>query len=78
MSKTFAWIMAVLVVLMLGFGLYEPRISGAYGEAQKVQLHLDEANVKMEALERRVKELEDARSLDEQRIADLEARLLSK
>jgi hypothetical protein len=43
-----------------------------------VQLHLDETNGELAALTREVKELEDARALDERRIADLEALVYSK
>jgi predicted nuclease with TOPRIM domain len=78
MNRTNAWIAAAVVVLALVLGHYGERISDAYGEAFKVQLHLDETNGELESLQKRVQELEDMRTLDEQRIAELEARLFSK
>jgi hypothetical protein len=53
--------------------VWPKRIGGAYAEAFKVQRHLDETNVRLE--ERPVKELEDMKELDEQRIAELEAKV---
>ena len=66
-----------LVGIILGvvFGYYGQRIVGAYGEVYKVQLHLDETNGKLQALERRVKELEDMKALDDQRIGVLEGKV---
>lgn len=75
MTKTYAWIAAAAIILVSIFGLYGKRIADAYGEAYRVQLHLDETNAEIAALERRVKELESAKELDEQMIAELQARL---
>jgi hypothetical protein len=65
-----------LVVLALVFGLYGEEIRGAYEEASKVQVHLDEANAEIEAPEQRVIELLQMRARDEQRLAELEAKVL--
>jgi hypothetical protein len=62
-----------ILLAIIMFGHYGRKIAGAYGEAFKVQLHLDETNVELEALKKRVNELEDMKALDEQRIAELEA-----
>jgi predicted nucleic acid-binding Zn-ribbon protein len=65
---------AVLITIALVFGYYGYRIAHVPEAASKVQSHLDAANEKITALEKRVKDLEDARVLDEQRIAQLEAK----
>lgn len=78
MNKTCAWITVAVIVLTLAFGWYGQKISGAYGEAHKVQLHLDEANGEIEALQKSVKELAETTALDSYRIAELEARVYSK
>ena len=77
MSRTVAWIGAVIAVAFV-FGHYGERISGAYREAFKVQLHLDETDGRIKALEDRLKNLEDMKALDEERIAELEGRVFSK
>jgi hypothetical protein len=61
-----------LVLLTVAFGFYGERINEAYGEAFKVRLHLAETNGELETLEKRVKELEDAREHDNQRLMALE------
>lgn len=78
MSKIY--LLAAVAVVLLGviFGHYGARISEAYREALRVKVHLDETNANLEALERRVKDLEEMGTLDEQRIANLEARLYAK
>jgi hypothetical protein len=78
MKMAYAWIAAGVVVVVLIFGVYGTRISNAHGEAFKVQLHLGETNGKVEALEKRMKHLEDTMALEQQRIAGLEGRLYSK
>jgi uncharacterized membrane protein (DUF106 family) len=67
----------ILVGVVLGavFAHYGERIVGSYGEVSKVQLRLDETNETLTALEKRVKNLEDMKALDEQRIADLEGKV---
>jgi cell division protein FtsB len=64
-----------LVVLALVFGLYGEEIKGAYEEASKVQLQLDAANAEIATLKQRVTELEKGRALDEQRLAELQAKV---
>jgi hypothetical protein len=72
MNRTNTWIAAAVVVLALVLGHYGERISGVYGDAFKVQLHPDETDGRIKALEDRLKNLEDMKPLDEQRIAELE------
>jgi hypothetical protein len=73
--RRFFYGILVGVVLGAAFAHYGERIAGAYGEAFKVQLRLAETNETLTALEKRVKDLEDMKALDEQRIADLEGKV---
>ena len=45
-------------LVVLAWCSYGEEIRGAYEEASKVQVHLDEANAEIEALKQRVIELE--------------------
>lgn len=74
MKPPYALAAVVLIVLALLLGYYGHRIVHTPGAASRVQLHLDATNEKIAALEKRVKDLEDARVLDEQRITRLEVR----
>ena len=69
-------ICVALVLLAIWDAVLGGRVAGAYAAAERVQLKLDEANGEIEALTKEVKELDDARNLDEQRLAELEARIL--
>jgi len=74
MRPPYALATVLLIILALVIGYYGHRIANAPEAASKVQIHLDAANEKIAALEKRVKDLEDARVLDEKRIAQLEAK----
>jgi hypothetical protein len=64
------------VALCLVVGACDQPTAGpnGYAEAFKAQIHLNETNARVAQLERRVNELEQARSLDERRITELESR----
>jgi cell division protein FtsB len=66
-------LLAVALVIVLGF--QSRHISEAYKEASQSRFDLTATNVKLDSLEKRIKDLEDIKALDEQRIAQLEARL---
>ena len=74
MKPPYALAAVVLIVLALVSGYYWHRIVHTPGAASTVELNLDATNEKIAALEKRAKDLEDARALDEQRDARLEAR----
>lgn len=61
-----SWIVVgiAVAVLLAALGNYGTKIAGAYSEVAKVQLNLDATDARLDALEKRVKELEDVRDLD--------------
>ena len=73
-ARLLAAVVAVLLIVGLFVLLTQQRaINDASRQALVAQSLLEDANGALAALEKRVKALEDAKALDEQRLAELEA-----